>query len=239
MDDRILLKVTSLSKRFGRREVLRDVSLELKAGRCLLLSGPNGAGKSTLLRILSGLERPECCQLDIGRGALSWRRMRRTLHERVLYLHQHPYMFDGSVRYNIAYALPRSLPKQKREALVDTAISWAGLSHLDETPAKSLSGGERQRVSLARAWLRQPRILLLDEPTANLDQEARQSTLELLAPLKEAGISLMLASHDPLHFTALIDTWMRLHEGSLNEVGSMNITPFPAMDASSVTRTTA
>ena len=239
MDDGVMLKIASLSKRFGRREVLRDVSLELKAGRCLLLSGPNGAGKTTLLRILAGLERPEQCLMDSGTGALSWRRMRRTLHERVLYLHQHPYMFDGSVRYNLSYALPRSLPKRKREALVDTAMSWAGLSHLDETPAKSLSGGERQRVSLARAWLRQPRILLLDEPTANLDQEARQSTLQLLTPLKEAGMSLVLASHDPLHFTALIDTWMRLHDGSLNEVEPMNITPFSPTAASTVTRSTA
>jgi tungstate transport system ATP-binding protein len=223
--DSPLLEVSSLDKRFGRREVLSDIALKLHPGHCLLLSGPNGTGKTTLLRILAGLEKPDRCRIECGKGPLSWSRSRRMLHEQVLYLHQHPYMFDGSVRYNLAYALPRSVAKMRREELIDRAISWAGLAHLDETPAKHLSGGERQRVSLARAWLRQPRILLLDEPTANLDQEARQSTLQLLAPLKEAGISLLLASHDPRHFTSLVDSWLQLRDGKLLQAETVRIVP--------------
>lgn len=238
MDDS-LLKLSALCKRFGRREILHDIALELRPGHCLMLSGPNGAGKTTLLRILAGLERPEQCRIDIGKGAASWRGSRRTLLEMILYLHQYPYMFDGSVRYNLAYALPRRLPKQRRDELIDTAMSWAGLAHLNETPAKSLSGGERQRVSLARAWLRQPRILLLDEPTANLDQDARHSTLELLAALKQAGMSLLLASHDPLHFSSLVDTWLHLHDGKLNEVEPMQVTPLNPSPAPAFFRTSA
>jgi tungstate transport system ATP-binding protein len=124
-------------------------------------------------------------------------------------------MFDGSVRYNLGYALGRDLDKPSRSRLLDEAIGWAGLEQLTDTHAKLLSGGERQRVSLARAWLRNPPILLLDEPTANLDQEARERTLELLKSLKEQGIALLLASHDPLHFTALIDRHLHLYEGHL------------------------
>lgn len=234
-----LLKVTSLSKRFGRREVLSDISLELHPGRCLLLSGPNGAGKTTLLRILSGLEKPDRCRIDCSHGALSWARSRQELHKQTLYLHQHPYMFDGSVRYNLSYALPRNLSKKRRDELIDAAMDWAGLAHLYETPAKSLSGGERQRVSLARAWLRQPRILMLDEPTANLDQEARQRTLQLLSPLKAAGMSLVLASHDPIHFTTLIDTCLQLHEGRLEKVKPMQIVPISPAPVSEILRTSA
>ncbi|MCU7881421.1 MAG: ATP-binding cassette domain-containing protein [Candidatus Thiodiazotropha sp. (ex Lucinoma aequizonata)] len=89
-------------------------------------------------------------------------------------------MFDESVRYNLGYALPGGLAKQLRNNMIDSTIDWAELNHLHDTPAKSLSGGERERVSLARAWLRNPQILLLDEPTANLDQEARRRTLDLL-----------------------------------------------------------
>lgn len=99
-------------------------------------------------------------------------------------------MFDGTVGYNPAYALPRA---QRRERV---AIAWAGLAHPREAPAKSLSGGERQRVSLARAWLRQPRILLLDELIANLDQASRQRSLELLTPFKQAGMSPVIAGPD-------------------------------------------
>lgn len=239
MMDAPLLKVSSLSKRFGRRQVLSEITLEMRPGRCLLLSGPNGAGKTTLLRIVAGLEKPDQSLIDSGKGAVSWSRSRRMLHERVLYLHQHPYMFDGSVRYNLSYALPRNLPKKRRDELIETAMSWAGLTHLNATPAKSLSGGERQRVSLARAWLRQPRILLLDEPTANLDQEARQSTLQLLMQLKQAGMSLVLASHDPLHFTHLVDICLHLHDGTLTEVEPMRIMPLSETRAAAISRTSA
>lgn len=226
------LRVEALEKHFGRRELLCGIGLELNAGQAVLLSGPNGAGKTTLLRILSGLERPDRCRVDVGRGALPWRQNREALLRNTLYLHQHPYMFDGSVRYNLAYALARNLPRRRRDELIDTAIAWAGLEHLQDTPAKSLSGGERQRVSLARAWLRQPRILLLDEPTANLDQASRQRTLELLAPFKQAGMSLVVASHDVHHFSSLANRSLHLHEGRLIEVEPMQVRPISPSEIS-------
>jgi tungstate transport system ATP-binding protein len=216
MSEPVILTVTSLRKRFDKREVLNDIELNLQAGECTLLSGANGAGKTTLLRILSGLEKPDSSQIAFATDSLKpWRRCRSDLQKHILYLHQQPYMFDGSVRYNLGYALGKGLDKPSRRRLIDTAIDWAGLHHLTETPAKSLSGGERQRVSLARAWLRNPRILLLDEPTANLDHEARERTLDLLKSFKKQGIALLLASHDPLHFSAFIDRHLHLYKGRL------------------------
>ncbi len=222
------LNVESLHRRFGQRYLLRDISLQLHPGQAILLCGPNGAGKSTLLRILSGLEKPDSCRLDLGLGMRSWSCNRKELFKNTLYLHQHPYMFDGTVRYNLAYALPGKLRGQARRELVDEAMTWAGLEHLQETPSKSLSGGERQRVSLARAWLRKPRILLLDEPTANLDQSSRQRIQDLLTPLKEAGMSLIIASHDVHHFTSLADLSLHLHEGRLIEIEPAKVRPFPS-----------
>jgi tungstate transport system ATP-binding protein len=228
------LAVSALVKRYGRREVLCDITLELHAGQVVLLSGSNGAGETTLLRILCGLEGPTHGRLNLGQGPQSWRRCRGRLMHDSLYLHQHPYMFDGPVRYNLAYALPRKLPKRRRQELIDTAMAWAGLEHLQDTPSKSLSGGERQRVSLARAWLRQPRILMLDEPTANLDQASRARTLELLSPFKQAGMSLIIASHDPQHFASLVDRSLLLHEGRLIEAEPTKVRPISSADESSM-----
>ncbi|MEW8027099.1 MAG: ABC transporter ATP-binding protein [Candidatus Thiodiazotropha sp.] len=240
MSEPIILDVSALDKRFGRRVVLKAIELTLHAGECTLLSGGNGAGKTTLLRILSGLEKPDNSQITVATDSpRSWRRCRGDLHRRILYLHQQPYMFDGSVRYNLGYALPTELDKQSRKRMIDSAIDWAGLHHLTDTPAKSLSGGERQRVSLARAWLRNPRILLLDEPTANLDQEARERTLNLLKSFKEQGIALILASHDPLHFSSLIDRHLHLFEGGLVMIEDSKLMSIPSSQTDSGLRSTA
>jgi tungstate transport system ATP-binding protein len=213
-----LLKTSLLSKRFGRRQVLDQIELDLQAGQCLLLSGANGAGKTTLLRILAGLEKPDRCMVDFGEGAVAWARGRKQLLERVLYLHQQPYMFDGSVRYNLAYALPRGIAAGRRDELLAQALAWAGLDHLQETPAKSLSGGERQRVSLARAWLRKPRILLLDEPTANLDQA---STLRVEAVIDEyrkaRQAAVIWVSHDPAQIARVADRHLYILGSELRE----------------------
>ncbi|MEL0584189.1 MAG: ABC transporter ATP-binding protein [Candidatus Thiodiazotropha sp. (ex. Lucinoma kazani)] len=239
MSDPLILTLSALNKRFGKRQVLQEIELVLRPGECNLLSGGNGAGKTTLLRILSGLEKPDSSRIDIGNGFQSWRRSRADLQKNVLYLHQQPYMFDGSVRYNLGYALPGGLPKQLRNNMIDSAIDWAELNHLHDTPAKSLSGGERQRVSLARAWLRNPQILLLDEPTANLDQEARRRTLDLLRSFKKEGISLLLASHDPIHFSSLIDRHLHLYDSHLVEIEDQKLMQIPQLQSHVSRRSTA
>ncbi len=209
------LSLHDIHKTFGARRVLQGATLELNTGTCCLLTGANGAGKSTLLRICAGLEKPEAGYVDLGAGRIRWKRARRDLQRQSVYLHQQPYMFDSSVRQNLAYALHRHTDKATHQTRIDMALDWAGLTPIAHTWAKQLSGGERQRVALARAWLRSPNIMLLDEPTNNLDEEAKQRTLALLMSLKAQGIGLLIASHENNYFHRLADETLELANGQL------------------------
>ena len=219
MNGKFLLQVSELSKRYHRRSILAGLRLELGRGSCTLLTGENGAGKSTLLRILSGLEKPDEGRFALdGAEAIDWKRARKSLQRKVMYLHQQPYLFDGSLEYNLGFALSRRMGRHQRERQIVRALEWIGMSALRHSPARTLSGGERQRLALARGWLGRPELMLLDEPTANLDRESRQRTLELLHRLREEGMTLVIASHDPHHFHGLAARNLHLAAGELREL---------------------
>jgi len=215
--DKTYIAFNNIHKRFNRRPVLMGASLELQGGFCKLLTGPNGSGKSTLLQICAGLEKPDQAELSLGVGMIPWKRCRRSLLEKTVYLHQHPYMFEGSVTRNLAYALPGNITHKERLERIEQGLEWAGLAPIADTRAKSISGGEKQRVALARAWLRNPAVLLLDEPTANMDLDARQRSLDLIRRLKQDGIALLIASHDPMHFMTQADQCLVLNQGVIHE----------------------
>lgn len=229
------IRFSAIDKFFHRRHLLDGVSLALQGGRAVLLSGENGAGKTTLLRILAGLEKPAACMVDFSpeRDAKPrpWTQCRRRLQREVMYLHQSPYMFDGSVSHNLALALPRAMPRLQRGEKIRQALEWAQLAALHEARAKTLSGGEKQRVSLARAWLRQARILLLDEPVSNMDGESQARTVALLERLKEARVALMISSHNFDAFRQLIDRRLVLESGKLHAASPLSCRVAPAREA--------
>lgn len=192
-----LLFVEAVRKAFNTRKVLDIASLQLEAGESYVLTGENGSGKTTLLRALAGLEGAEfgACRFD-GR-TVDLRLYPAWLRREVIYVHQHPYLFRTSIEDNIAYGLKaRGMAAAEREPLLREAIAWAGVGHLLAVPPHKLSGGEKQKVALARARVLKPRLFLLDEPTANLDSEARQQTIALIRDLCDANSSVLLACHD-------------------------------------------
>ena len=209
------IRLQGIDKRFRHRPILQDLELDMVGGECALLRGANGAGKSTLLRIIAGLEKPERGRVSLNRGAAeNWSRARKALLQAVVYLHQNPYLFDGTVLRNLGYPL-RDPPRERKQRLQE-ALNWADLDHLAARKVQGLSGGERQRVALARAWLCRPRILLLDEPTANLDSESRSRCLEMMRQMRDQEICLLIASHDPQHFGDLAQRTLRLENGRLH-----------------------
>lgn len=216
MDDKLLekLEFSHIQKTFGKgkqaKQILKDTSISLNKGVCTLLSGKNGSGKSTLMRILSGLIKADEAYISINGEVLKGKQACKLIRQQVMYLYQDPYMFDGSVTRNLSYAL------DKRNARnIEQALQWADLEHRKDTEAKCLSGGEKQRLALAQAWLKQPSVLLLDEPTANMDKHAKKRTGKLLSEFKETGTTLLIASHDLDHLLPIMDRRLVLEKGRL------------------------
>jgi tungstate transport system ATP-binding protein len=149
------------------------------------------------MRILGGLE-PAQGMLRLGTEEASLADYPDSLRRDIVYVHQHPYLFQTSLAHNIAYGLRmRGEAAPSRKAKVDAAIAWARLQAVAATPPHKLSGGERQRAALARAKVLGPRLLLLDEPTANLDAESRAQVVGLVAALcSEGKTTVLMACHD-------------------------------------------
>ena len=206
-----------IEKRYGSNLVLDAADIEIRSHDCIVITGKNGAGKTTLLRIVAGLEKPNSGEVVIDDAAAQpWRRQRSRLLKSVMYLHQQPYMLAGSLRRNIEYAARLNPAITDRRASVARAIQWAGLAGLEEQSAASLSGGQKQRVALTRARLRDPQILLLDEPTANLDSESRGRTLQMLREFCASGTAIVIVSHDPEAFSALATRELQLREHAIH-----------------------
>lgn len=192
-----LLVLEGIRKSFGARHILDITRFELAAGESYVLTGENGSGKTTLLRVLAGLDDAEVGACRYEGRPFDLHTYPKWLRHDVIYVHQHPYLFRSSIVDNISYGLKaRGMAASACEPLVRDAIAWAGVGDLLDVPPHSLSGGEKQRVALARARVLHPRLFLLDEPTANLDAEARQQTMKLIRDLCDANSTVVLACHD-------------------------------------------
>jgi tungstate transport system ATP-binding protein len=162
----MIYQVTNLRRAYSGRTVLDIGALDVRPGEILGLVGPSGAGKSTLLRILNFLEPPSSGQV-VFCGRPSRDGIPLESRRQVTMVFQRPVLLRASVRANVAYGL--QLRGTRADTQVDEMLALVGLTHLAQAPAKTLSGGEMQRVALARALVIRPKVLLLDEPTANLD----------------------------------------------------------------------
>ena len=189
-----LIDVRRLSKRFGRRVAIEDLSLSVRPGEICALAGANGGGKSTALRLLAGLLVPDGGTGNVlGRDLL---RSARQVRRDVGYLAQRSTLYPTlSVRENLRfYAAVFGLPDPARAA--EQQMSTFGLGEFAATAAAELSGGWRRQVDLAAALIHRPSVLLLDEPTAGLDPAARQAIWRRLITLCAQDTAMVLATHD-------------------------------------------
>ena len=217
-----LYRLQNVTKEYNGRRVLEVDNLKIARGEVLGIVGPSGAGKSTLLRLLNFLEAPTAGRLrflDVEFGPLQ--AMPLEYRRRVTTVFQRPLLLNRSVQANVAFGLQlRGL--RKRHELVAEALERVGLAGLARQRARTLSGGEAQRVALARAIVLQPEVLLLDEPTANLDPYNIGLIEDIVMGLnREKGTTLVLVTHNVFQAKRLAHRVALLLEGRAVEVADV------------------
>jgi len=217
-----LYSLQNVHQCYGSREVLHIPTLQIFNGEVLAIVGPSGAGKSTMLRLLAFLEAPSEGHVELRLdppASVTYDSVTIDVRRQIAMSFQRPLLLSRSVRANVAYGL--SLRGCKDDVRVNTMLKQLSLQHLAEAHPHTLSGGETQRVSLARAMLLQPRVLLLDEPTANLDPHNIALIEEFLRQQRrETGVTLVIVTHNIFQARRLADRIALLYDGGLVEVAS-------------------
>ena len=219
----LIYELKGLAQQYGPREVLRTGQLAIEAGKIYGVMGPSGAGKSTLLRLLNLLELPTRGKLyfmgkDVyGKGS----KVDVAIRRRVTMVFQRPVLFNATVSENVAYGLKvRGEREPQLGQRVAAALRWVGLQDMAEQNARSLSGGEAQRTALARAAVLGTDVLLLDEPTANLDPGNVALMEEFVQQLnQERGTTVVLVTHNMFQARRVAHESVFICDGEVVETG--------------------
>jgi tungstate transport system ATP-binding protein len=211
-----LYRLMGVEKLHQGRLVLEIPALELEAGQVTVISGPNGAGKTTLLKLLAFLTMPDRGRLDYAGRAVKNGTGLTALRREVTLVAQDAYLFNSSVAKNLSYGLDlRGLESGERETRIDQALATVGLQDFAQRKARQLSSGESQRVALARALALTPKVLLLDEPFANLDPESEAVFERVIQDLPGAGCTVIMVTHGREQAKRLAQRALRLEAGCL------------------------
>nr|MDO8135355.1 phosphate ABC transporter ATP-binding protein [Candidatus Njordarchaeum guaymaensis] len=217
-----VVEAESLSKSYNGRKVLEDISFKVAKGETFVVIGPSGVGKTTLLRLIDLLEYP-------GGGKLLFKGVdttplnsgeRLALRRRIGMVFQSTVLFDTTVYSNVSYGLRiRSVPRDLEKRKVSKALRTVGLDSFQQRYAKTLSGGEAQRVAIARILSYEPELMLLDEPTANLDPTNTSTVEKAIQKAKENyGATIIIATHNMFQARRLGDRLALLLNGKFVEV---------------------
>lgn len=211
------LVVRELRKRYGDREVVRGVSLDLHEREIVGLLGPNGAGKTTSFYMIIGIQKPSAGSVFLNdRDIAGW-----PLHERarhgLSYLPQESSVFKRlSVLDNLRIILEYTkLSKAQQKAKAEQLLEEFSISHLRNSMASHLSGGERRRLEIARSLIREPRFILLDEPFAGIDPLAVDDIQGLIRDLRDRNIGVLISDHNVRETLRICDRAYLMHEGAV------------------------
>lgn len=217
-----MIEFSHVNKQFGEKVVLRDLSFRVEKGEIFTLIGPSGSGKTTILRLINLLDNPSSGTVSVdGRETSIASRDKVDVRRRMAMVFQKPIAIRGNVFDNVAIGLVfRKVEGKEIRDRVSEALGLVGLSGYEERKASTLSGGELQRVAIARALVTKPEVLLLDEPTANLDPLSTEKIENLILSLvSRFGTTIILSTHDMIQGQRLATRLAVILEGSLGQVG--------------------
>ena len=219
-NSRPLLRIEGLTKRFGAAAAVERLSLDIYTGEFLALLGPSGCGKTTLLRLIAGFERPNAGHIlldgvDLARVPPYRRPLNMIFQDYALFPHL-------TVAENVAFGLKQEgLAKAEIAGRVSDMLALVKLDDFGARKPSELSGGQRQRVALARALVKRPRLLLLDEPLAALDNKLRDATrFELMELRRQLGLTFVMTTHDQSEAMIVADRVGVMDSGRLLQVGA-------------------
>jgi putative ABC transport system ATP-binding protein len=221
---RPLVQVDHLEKRFGEVRALDRVNFEVDAGEWIAIMGPSGSGKTTLINILGGLDHPSAGRVVVDGleiGSLGERELSRYRAEKIGFVFQQfhlvPYL---TALENVMLAQYFHSITDEKEA--EESLRRVGLAdRMDHVPAQ-LSGGEQQRVAIARALINNPKLILADEPTGNLDEVNERAVLNLLRELNDAGHTILVVTHSQA-IGSLADRRIELEHGRLARISTPSL----------------
>jgi iron(III) transport system ATP-binding protein len=234
-----VVKMEGVSFIRPNRLVLDSINLELQTGETLAVLGPSGGGKTTLLRLIAGLDAPSSGSIEVGgrRASESGRIVIAPEHRGVSFVFQDLALWSHmTVAEHLDFALtPQHLSKEVRRTRIESMLNAVDLTPCTKRRPGELSGGERQRVAIARALVTEPKLVLFDEPLANLDIALKQQLLALFSHLlRERGIAALYVTHDPIEAVALTERLAILEDTRLTSFNPASqarfsvLTPFAA-----------
>lgn len=213
---------TRLTKSYKKREVVSEVSINVKQGEIVGLLGPNGAGKTTTFYMFVGLVKPEKGSIILNDRDITQLPMYKRSRLGIGYLSQEASVFRNlTVRQNLEAILEfESIPRVDQKKRVEQLIEEFSLNKFADTKGYSLSGGERRRTEIARALVTEPKFILLDEPFAGIDPIAVEDLQQLVASLKERNIGILITDHNVHETLAITDRAYLMFEGKILKEGS-------------------
>ena len=211
------LKAEGLCKRYGSRDVVKDVALDLQQGEVVGLLGPNGAGKTTTFYMLVGIIEPNQGEVYLDDTPISNWPLYERARRGVSYLPQESSVFRKlTVRQNLELILEYTgLSRSERKQRVEELMQELGIAHISDQKALHLSGGERRRLEIARALIRKPKYMLLDEPFAGIDPLAVDDIQGIVRSLKERGIGVLISDHNVRETLTICDWAYLVFEGRI------------------------
>jgi len=213
----IMLRVSDLKKRYGKKIVVDGVNLELKKGEIVGLLGPNGAGKTTTFHMITGMIQPNKGRISLGEEDITDLPMYKRARKGIGYLAQEPSIFSKlTVEDNLRLVLEMtSLPKTVQKEKLEKILEDLSITAIRKSKGYNLSGGERRRVEISRALVIDPDFILLDEPFAGIDPIAVEDIQGIIHSLKKRGIGVLITDHNVRETLSVTDRAYLLYDGSI------------------------